>query len=118
MAGHINGALEARVRAEGLSPENPNLHGRVVDNDSLVEPLFYLSSRIAPDPLAFIEQLIAGDSRFFPLNAPHMNYNANTLLVEAIRGGARGAYWSILDQLRGNAPEKSREAASLRAGGA
>jgi hypothetical protein len=30
------------------------------------------------------------------------NYNDNTELVEAIKKGARGAYWHILRQLRGN----------------
>jgi hypothetical protein len=33
------------------------------------------------------------------------NYNDNTELVEAIRQGARGAYWDILRQLRGGRHE-------------
>jgi hypothetical protein len=35
------------------------------------------------------------------LSADH-NYNDNTELVEAIKKGARGAYWHILRRLRGN----------------
>lgn len=87
------------VRSEGLSPANLNLHGCVADNDDLLRPLFYLSSAIGPDPAAYIEECIGGDPRFFPTNATDMNYNANSSLTEAIAGGARGAYWSILARI-------------------
>ena len=53
--------------------------------------------------------MIRGDKRFFtsaksdepePRDEPAgYNYNENQPLVEAIRNGARGAYWDILRQL-------------------
>jgi hypothetical protein len=47
---------------------------------------------------------VGHDPRFFLPAADdpesNYNYNENTLLVNAIAAGARGAYWHILHQLR------------------
>jgi hypothetical protein len=63
-------------------------------------------------PAKLVQDLIAGDKRFFePMEeilpetattgqSTDHNYNDNTELVEAIKKGARGAYWDILHELR------------------
>lgn len=91
--------LEAMVRAEGISRDNPNLFGEIEDNEDLLKPLFYLSAQIAPKPLEYIATLIGADARFFGVNTENFNYNANNLLIEAIAGGARGAYWVLLSNM-------------------
>lgn len=92
--------MAERVRAEGIGPHNPNLHGAVADNAELLKPLFYLNAALGPDPAATITDLVAGDPRFLPVNSAIMNYDDNRLLVDAIAAGARGAYWDILDRYR------------------
>jgi hypothetical protein len=90
--------LETIVRAEGITTANPNLYGAIENNDDLLKPLFYLPTTIDPQPLEYIDSLVRGDRRFFSVNSDEFNYNANDLLVNAIGGGARGAYWSILSE--------------------
>jgi hypothetical protein len=88
--------LEQMVRAEGITPDNPNLFGVIEDNEDLLQPLFYLPVTIAPKPLEYIAELTKGDERFFGVNADGFNYNANDVLVDAIARGEKGAYWAIL----------------------
>jgi hypothetical protein len=59
-----------------------------------------------------VKDLIAGDKRFFEpsieiereengkSDTTGYNYNENLALVQAIKKGARGAYWDILRQMR------------------
>lgn len=88
--------LERLVRLEGITRANPNLYGAIEDNDDLLRPLFYLPREMGEKPLEYIESLTRGDHRFFGVNTDGFNYNANDVLVNAIAGGARGAYWAIL----------------------
>lgn len=92
------------VRQAGPMSDNPNLRGATEQNDSLLEPVFYVDRALGDDPAQLVIDLIGGDQRFFPpvstRDARDYNYNDNTVLVEAIAGGARGAYWHILSNLR------------------
>ena len=93
--------LGEEVRRAGVSPASPHLHGALADNDDLVDPVFYVSAALGPDPIGGLRGLIAGDERFFVGARPgeleaNYNYNDNGVLVEAIRRGERGAYWDIL----------------------
>ena len=96
--------LSRSVLAAGPLPQNPHLHGATEGNESLLAPVFYVDQALGADPAALIIDLIGGDERFFPPAATRdlrdYNYNENTVLVEAIANGARGAYWHILHQLR------------------
>jgi hypothetical protein len=88
--------------------ENPNLHGTVEGNDNFFAPLFYLSSALGPDAQGYLSDLIAGDERFF-FGATgdadqNYNYNENTILVNAIKAGYRGAFWDILRRLAEGLP--------------
>ena len=51
-----------------------------------------------------MKELVGDDRRFFLPGGPDetrdYNYNDNDVLVQAIRNGARGAYWDILRQMR------------------
>jgi tryptophan 2-C-methyltransferase len=96
--------LGEEVRRTGVSPANPHLHGTLTENDDLVEPIFYISADLGPDPVGGLADLIKGDERFLAGGRPgdvgaNYNYNDNSTLVEAIRRGERGAYWDILRRI-------------------
>jgi radical SAM superfamily enzyme YgiQ (UPF0313 family) len=97
--------LAAMIREQGPVAENLGLHGTVVDNDGFLAPVFYLSPELGPDAAGYLSRLIGGDERFFfasPAEAgTNYNYNDNTVLVNAIRAGYRGAFWDILRRLKG-----------------
>ncbi len=96
--------VAAMVRAEGDPAANPNLYGAKHDNPHFLKPVFYFSPELADGIGAYVRELIAGDPRFFlpDQTAENRNYNYddNTVLVQAIGNGARGAYWDILRRLR------------------
>jgi len=110
-----SGTEMARIAtAEGTAEKNPNLRRKYSGPVDFFKPTFYISASLGEQPAELIRDLIAGDKRFFGpmtesvkeasqsnLSADH-NYNENMQLVEAIKKGARGAYWHILRQLRGN----------------
>jgi radical SAM superfamily enzyme YgiQ (UPF0313 family) len=91
--------LERIVRAEGSLTANPAVTGATPGNDDLVDPVYYVSTALGPDPVGFVRSCTASDPRFLPVNGDIVNYNANDVLVDAIRNGARGAYWRILSHL-------------------
>jgi radical SAM superfamily enzyme YgiQ (UPF0313 family) len=95
------------LRRKGPLDANPGLRRKYTGSIDLFQPTFYISPALGSEPARLIKDLIAGDARFFePMaeqpdaEATDHNYNDNTELVEAIRQGARGAYWDILRQLR------------------
>jgi len=102
------------VAGEGPLEDNPNIRRKYSGPVDFFKPTFYISASLGEQPAKLVQDLIAGDKRFFgpmvesvpegaesDLSADH-NYNDNTELVDAIERGARGAYWHILRQLRGN----------------
>ena len=100
------GMVEA-LKQEGPMRENPAIRRKYTGEIDFFQPTFYISPALGPEPARLIKDLIAGDERFFePMaeqpdaEATDHNYNDNTDLVEAIRAGARGAYWDILRTLR------------------
>ena len=102
---HRHGRCSSSGKAR--SNRNPGLRRKYTGPIDLFLPTFYISPALGPEPARLIKDLIAGDKRFFePMAeqpdaaATDHNYNDNTELVEAIRQGARGAYWDILRQLR------------------
>jgi len=117
------------VESEGTLETNPNIRRKYDGPVDFFQPTFYISQALGPKPAELVRDLIAGDKRFFePMpetpaeqepavggqgEALHLikpafggptdhNYNDNIELVEAIKTGARGAYWNILHQIRGN----------------
>jgi hypothetical protein len=70
-----------------------------------LEPLFFLEPQVAPFISDLISRLTKDDLRFLFFNPDNpdqnYNYNANDLLVDAIKKGHRGAYWDILRKTGG-----------------
>lgn len=102
------------VAAEGQLETNPNIRRKYTGPVDLFRPTFYISHLLGEKPARLIKDLIAGDKRFFEpideadavstsgelVESTDHNYNDNTELVNAIKAGARGAYWDILHNLR------------------
>jgi radical SAM superfamily enzyme YgiQ (UPF0313 family) len=98
------------AEAEGPPEDNPNIHRKYDGPVDFLKPTYYISRTLEPNPTRLINDLIAGDKRFFgPLEeaddaeqsvSTDHNYNENVALTEAIKQGARGAYWNILRSLR------------------
>lgn len=97
------------LAGEGPAETNPNVRRKYDGPVDLFEPTFYISHALGPEPARLVKDLIAGDERFFePMEespqgsgpSTDHNYNENLELVEAIKKGARGAYWDILRRLR------------------
>jgi radical SAM superfamily enzyme YgiQ (UPF0313 family) len=91
------------VQRQGPLQGSPNLHGTIEGNDNFFKPIFYLSASLGPDAAEYLSRLIGGDERFFfvsPSGAErNYNYNDNSVLVNAIKAGYRGAFWDILRRL-------------------
>ncbi len=109
-------AMAGLVAAGGPAERNPGIRRRYEGPLDLVRPTFYIAPALGDQPAALVRELVAGDPRFFEpmedrpsaaqtadLPRDH-NYNRNQVLVEAIAGGARGAYWDLLRQLRTKGP--------------
>ncbi len=95
------------VQSEGPLETNPALRRKYTGAFDFFQPTFYISRHLGPNPARLVKDLMAGDERFFePMeeqpdaDATDHNYNDNTELADAIRDGARGAYWDILHRLR------------------
>jgi radical SAM superfamily enzyme YgiQ (UPF0313 family) len=72
----------------------------LIGGEDLSRPVFYIDPEIAPFLFDLLDTLTRDDPRFLFFDpsrpASNYNYNANQLLVDAIREGYRGAYWDIL----------------------
>jgi radical SAM superfamily enzyme YgiQ (UPF0313 family) len=99
------------VESEGTLETNPNIRRKYTGPVDFFQPTFYISQALGPKPAELVRDLIAGDKRFFePMpeipeetsTSKDHNYNDNIELVEAIKTGARGAYWDILHRIRHN----------------
>ncbi len=87
---------------EGINQENKNLYGNVDENNDLLKPIFYISSKLGERIFPLVEELTSSDKRFlfsYGKNQRDYNYNQNQVLVDAIRNGYRGAFWDILRKL-------------------
>jgi radical SAM superfamily enzyme YgiQ (UPF0313 family) len=95
-----NTPLGKDILAAGPLAENPALHGVLRHNDSLLKPIFYVSSALGPDPEKYLNDLIGADPRFLFASREDMksnyNYNNNRPLERLIKNGERGAYWDML----------------------
>ena len=95
--------LAKTILQEGPVETNNNLHG--TRDESFLAPVFYLSSELGEDAPRYLEGLIGGDERFLFMagdaSNSNYNYNDNSILVDAIKSGYRGAFWDILRRLGG-----------------
>ncbi|MBN2136920.1 MAG: radical SAM protein [Sedimentisphaerales bacterium] len=101
--------ISETVSRQIAAGDDSGIHRRYDGPVDLFKPTFYISPSLGDDPAGLVTELIGGDKRFFtsaksdepePRDEPAgYNYNENRVLVEAIRNGARGAYWDILRRL-------------------
>ena len=111
--------IAAMVAEEGPWETNPSIRRHYDGAADLLRPTFYVSAALGDRPARLVRDLIDGDPRFFEpeeeiaiagrpgVQGDH-NYNANQALTDAIRAGARGAYWDILRTLRGDGKTRTR----------
>jgi len=99
--------------------QREDLRKGLVGGSDLRHPVFFLEPGIAPTVFDQIDALVGKDPRFlfFDPDRPdrNYNYNANQVLVRAIREGHRGAYWDILRRVHEKQsvpPESSVESSS------
>lgn len=80
------------------------LHQWATNNGQRACSDFYIEPNVEPFIFSLLDKLIGNDERFLfhdPSKAEkNYNYNANDVLVNAIRAGHRGAYWDILRRCR------------------
>ncbi|MBU6998764.1 MAG: radical SAM protein [Theionarchaea archaeon] len=55
---------------KGNIPENPNLYGKVVQNDDLLEPVYYISHHLGEDVFGYCETLIGDSKQFYTVTSP------------------------------------------------
>jgi tryptophan 2-C-methyltransferase len=98
-----NTPLASYVLQQGPVESNPNLHGVLEDNADFLRPIFYVEAGIGKAIHSVVSELVRGDARFLHTDPEQIdgnyNYNDNSVLSDAIRKGARGAYWDILRRL-------------------
>ncbi len=97
--------IESIVLKEGDVENNLSLKRKYDGPIDFFKPTFYISHLLGEKPAELIADLNGSDERFFkptPESAQQStdhNYNDNTELVDAIKSGARGAYWDILSSI-------------------
>lgn len=88
----------AEIALEDIQKGNESVRG--VINPDFFSPVFYVSNALGDEFYPFIASLVNGDERFFfgggEETEANYNYNANIVLMEAIKKGYRGAFWDIL----------------------
>jgi radical SAM superfamily enzyme YgiQ (UPF0313 family) len=93
-------ALARQVLSQGPLGTNPHLHGTLENNEDLLRPIYYVDAKVGAHIHQYVSSLIGSDRRFFHADPAQIdgnyNYNNNSVLAQAIRNGARGAYWHIL----------------------
>jgi hypothetical protein len=101
------GACSPSGRGTSSRPTGEGLLGALEDNESLLQPIFYLDPAV-PDLAEYVHCLAGSDPRFLcPDPAAEMtdyNYRENPALVAAIAQGYRGAYWDILRRVEEGIP--------------
>ena len=102
--------MESYVRTQEGWNNNCHIKRKYSGPIDLCQPTFYIPQSLGNHPARLVNELIGDDPRFFgpseSLEAGHgesqdHNYNDNTELCDAIRQGARGAYWHLMLKQRG-----------------
>jgi radical SAM superfamily enzyme YgiQ (UPF0313 family) len=95
------GTRLAEIALADFHKGNANLRGAI--NSDFFAPIFYVSNALGDEMYPFIASLVQKDERFFfgggEDAATNYNYNANDVLMAAIKNGYRGAFWDILRRL-------------------
>ena len=91
----------AEIALADIEKGDANVRGII--NSDFFAPVFYVSQAMGDELYPFIASLVKKDERFFfgggEQTETNYNYNANNVLMEAIKRGYRGAFWDILRRL-------------------
>ncbi len=72
--------------------------------NNMLTPVFYFPKKLQSGFIEYLSALVGKDQRFFvPLKTEktkNYNYNANKVLVNAIKKGYKGAFWDILRKVQ------------------
>jgi radical SAM superfamily enzyme YgiQ (UPF0313 family) len=95
------GTQLAEIALADIEKGNASVRGFI--DAAFFAPVFYVSQAMGEDLYPFIASLVQKDERFFFGGGEEVkanyNYNANDVLMEAIKRGYRGAFWDILRRL-------------------
>ncbi len=95
------GTRLAEIALAEIEQGNANVRGSI--HTDFFAPVFYVSQAMGDELYPFIASLVKKDERFFfgggEAAGANYNYNANNVLMEAIKRGYRGAFWDILRRL-------------------
>jgi radical SAM superfamily enzyme YgiQ (UPF0313 family) len=95
------GTRLAQIALADMEKDNAAVRGSI--NPAFFAPVFYVSQAMGDELHPFIASLVQKDERFFFGGGEEVeanyNYNANAMLMEAIKKGYRGAFWDILRRL-------------------
>jgi radical SAM superfamily enzyme YgiQ (UPF0313 family) len=95
------GTRLAEIALEDVRQGSASLRGAVTKD--FFAPIFYVSPSMGDELYPFIASLVKKDERFFfgggDEAETNYNYNANNVLIEAIKRGYRGAFWDILRRM-------------------
>ena len=97
------GTALAKMLSPQIQLNGRGIHGGDNGKADLLEPVYFLSPELGEDPHQLLLDMIGEDERFFTASPKRgngdFNYNNNSALSEAIRGGERGTFWDILRRL-------------------
>jgi radical SAM superfamily enzyme YgiQ (UPF0313 family) len=101
-------SLAREVLDQGPMHRNPNIEGRLEENEEMLYPVFYVSQAMGPGWQDYLASLVKDEARFFlPMRESkdsNYNYNENEVLVKALGEGHRGAFWDILRRVQEGLP--------------
>lgn len=64
-----NTPLGEHIKKMGVK-DNPNLYGKVIDNDDLFEPIYYISHALGEDIFDYIAELTGTSQQFYTITTP------------------------------------------------
>lgn len=56
-----------KIQESGALVDNPNLYGKVINNDDLLEPVYYISDELGEDIFEYLSEMICNSQQFFTL---------------------------------------------------
>ena len=65
-----NTPLGEQVQHSSPLIDNPNLYGKVVNNDDLFEPVYYISHELGEDPFDYVSEITGNSNQFYTITKP------------------------------------------------
>lgn len=75
--------LGEMIKRSGPLIENPNLYGKVIENDDLLEPVYYISHELGEDIFNYLSQITGDSEQFYTVTSP---FNLKSHMCGHFRG--------------------------------